>query len=88
MSTKSTMNIVARNQREATKLYGLVLKHRGLLKPLGGLPCVITVKEYESDKRGQSYKVWDNNNKIYVECFIPGYRMNSFTNDRTLPLQQ
>jgi hypothetical protein len=34
---------MAKNQQEATKLYGLVLRYGGFLKPLGGLPCEVTI---------------------------------------------
>ncbi|XP_028394407.1 uncharacterized protein LOC114518586 [Dendronephthya gigantea] len=88
VSSEASMDIVARNEREATKLYGLVLKDQGILKPLGCVPCIITVKPYKCDKRGQSYKVWGNDDKIYVECFIPGNKMNLLNSDRTQPLQQ
>ena len=67
---------MAKNQREATKLYGLVLRHKGLLKPLGSVPCEISVTEYNSGRRGQVYKVWDNKDKIYVECVQPANRVS------------
>ena len=69
ISTTAAMDIMAKNQQEATKLYGLVLRHKGFLKPLGGLPYEVTLMEchYESDRRGQTYKMWDNKDKIYVE---------------------
>ena len=77
ISTAAAMDIMAKNQREATKLYGLVLRHKGFLKPLGGLPCEVTVMKchYGSDRRGQTYKVWDNKDKIYVECVKPANRV-------------
>ena len=77
-SSKASMDIAARNEREATKLYGLVLKDQGIIKPLGCSPCILTVKQYKCDKRGQSYKVWGNDDKIYVECFIPGNRVSKY----------
>ena len=37
------INIVAKSMREAAKLYGLVLKHQGVLKPLGHPQCEVNV---------------------------------------------
>ncbi len=76
-STAAAINIMARNQREATKLYGLVLRHKGFLKPLGGVPCEVSVSEYNSNRRGQVYKVWDNKDKIYVECIKSANRVSN-----------
>lgn len=69
------MNIVATSLKEAAKLYGLVLKHGGVLKPLGSRPCEIHVKETNNgdifySKNEKSFKVWDAGNRIYGQCFI------------------
>ena len=59
--------------REAAKLYGLFLLHCGLLKPLGGSPCHVQVKNNKSreDCRGQCFRLWNAGEKIYTECYIP-----------------
>ncbi|KAJ7371615.1 hypothetical protein OS493_024292 [Desmophyllum pertusum] len=66
--------IVAKTRREAAKLYGLVLHHRGKLRALGDRPCVIQVEENIPNLNGQSFRAWNAGNKIYVECFIPSRR--------------
>ncbi|KAJ7386902.1 hypothetical protein OS493_006936 [Desmophyllum pertusum] len=75
--------IVAKTRREAAKLYGLVLHHRGKLRALGDRPCVIQVEENIPNSNGQSYRAWNAGNKIYVECFIPSRRMLSITHGNT-----
>ena len=58
--------IVAKTRREAAKLYGLVLHHQGVLKPLGGQACVIQVEETSNpnDSPGQSFRAWNAGDKI------------------------
>ena len=68
--------IVAKTRREAAKLYGLVLHHRGKLRALGDRPCVIQVEENIPNSNGQSFRAWNAGNKIYVECFIPSRRVS------------
>ena len=73
------MSIAAVGRREAAKLYGLVLKHFGLLKHLGGNPCRVQVvkKGNDHDSPGQCFKLWDAGEKIYAECYISPKRVSS-----------
>lgn len=68
--------VVAKTTREAAKLYGLILHHRGRLRALGDRPCVIQVDENKPNPNTQSFRAWNAGNKIYVECFIPGRRVS------------
>ena len=52
------VNIAAKSMREAAKLYGLVLKHRGTLRPLGHPPCEVNVvikQPNNREKKGLNY---------------------------------
>ena len=73
-----TAIVVASSRREAAKLYGLYLKHSGILKHLGGNPCCVRVKISASanDHLGQCFKLWDTCNKIYAECFVSHKRVS------------
>ena len=54
------INIIAKSMRKAAKLYGLVLKHRGVLKPLGHLPCevnVATKQPYNREEKNLNYEM-------------------------------
>ena len=54
------MEIVAKCRREAAKMFGLVLKHYGILKHLGGTPCCVKVLlKLCNDNVGQCFKLWD-----------------------------
>ena len=68
------MTIVSKTRREAAKLYGLVLYHHGLLRALGEWPCVIVVEDNKGN--GQSFRAWNAESKIYVECVVPGRRVS------------
>ena len=68
--------VVARSKREAAKLYGSILYHRGRLRALGDRPCVIQVDESKPNSNTQSFPAWKAGNKIYVECFIPTRRVS------------
>ena len=56
--------VVARTKREAAKLYGLILHHRGRLRALGDRPCVIQVDENKLNSNTQSFRAWNAGNKI------------------------
>ena len=72
-----TAVIMASTRREAAKLYGLYLKHSGILKHLGGTPCRVQVKiSMSNDHLGQCFKLWDACTKIYAECFVSHYRVS------------
>ena len=47
--------VVARSKREAAKLYGLILFHRGRLRALGDRPCVIQVDESKPNSNTQKF---------------------------------
>ncbi|XP_028408218.1 uncharacterized protein LOC114530793 [Dendronephthya gigantea] len=68
----TTLKVMASTRREAAKLYGLYLKHSGILKHLSGNPCHVRVKISSSvtDHLGQCFKLWDACAKIYAECFV------------------
>ena len=68
--------LVARTKREAAKLYGLILHHRGRLRALGDRPCAIQVDENKPNSNTESFRAWNAGNKIYVECFIPVRRVS------------
>ena len=68
--------IGAKTAREAAKLYGLILHHCGKLRALGDRPCVVQVEEVGNSSSRQSFRTWFAGDKIYVECFIPGRRVN------------
>ena len=60
------------------KLFCLVLKHCGLLKHLGGIPCrVQVIQKRNYDHPGQCFKLCNAGDKIYVECFITPKRVSS-----------
>ena len=69
---------MASTRWEAAKLYGLYLKHSGILKHLGGTPCRVQVKMCTSanDHLGQCFKLWDACTKIYAECFVSHNRVS------------
>ena len=72
------MGIVAKSRREAVKMFGLVLKHYGILKYLGGFLCCVkaVLKEKScSDTYGQCFKLWDAEDTIYAECFMTPQRV-------------
>ena len=65
------LEIAAKSRREAVKLYGLILHHRGILNHLGGEPCCVAVKlAGHSTDDGQFFKFWRAAEKIYAECYI------------------
>lgn len=70
--------VVARTKREAAKLYGLILHHRGRLRALGDRPCVINVDENNPNSNTRSFRAWNAGDKIYVEFFIPGRRVSGY----------
>lgn len=75
------MSVAAKTRREAAKLYGLVLRHRGILNPVaGGSPCIVNVREVgnNSDDQGQTFKAWFTEDKIYVECMIASKRVSIY----------
>ena len=74
----TTAIVMASSRREAAKLYGLYLKHSGILKRLGGTPCRVRVKISASanDHLGQCFKLWDASTKIYAECFVSHKRVS------------
>ena len=69
---------MASTRREEAKLYGLHLKHSGILKHLGRTPCRVQVKMCTSanDHLGQCFKLWDACTKIYAECFVSHNRVS------------
>ncbi len=73
-----SMEIAAKCRREAAKLYGLLLKHHGLLKHLGRTPCLVKIvlKGNTNDSHGQCFKLWDAGDKVYAECFITPKRVS------------
>jgi hypothetical protein len=69
--SNDAITVATKSRREAAKLYGLVLHHKGILNKLGGDPCYVRVQESENlDERGQYFKLWSATEKIYAECFI------------------
>ena len=74
----SGAKIFAKTRRGAAKLYGLILHHCGKLRALGDRPCVVQVEEVGNSTSRQSFRSWFAGDKIYVECFIPGRRVNKY----------
>ena len=70
-ATIGTLVIAGRSLREAVKLYGLVLAHSSSLNKLGGEPCCVRVQLAANlYERGQHFKLWKAQNKIYTETFV------------------
>ena len=67
----NAINIAAKTRREAVKLYGLVLHHKGVLRKLGSDPCCVRVQLADNlNERGQFFKLWCAEEKIYAESYI------------------
>ena len=59
---KDTMKVAGSSCREAAKLFGLLLLHCGLLKPLEGTASCVGVKRLSEDENstGQCFKLWNS----------------------------
>ena len=61
------MELIAANDKEASKFFGLFLYHKGYVQWLaeGSNPAAVTVK---SNTVYSTYNIWRNKEKIYAEA--------------------
>ena len=54
----NAITIASKTCREAAKLYGLVLHHKGVLRKLGSDPCCVRVQLADNlNERGQFFQI-------------------------------
>lgn len=69
---------MVQEMREAAKLCGSVLHHKDVLRKLGSDPCCVRVQLADNlNERGQFFKLWCPEEKIYAESYISIWRFDA-----------